>query len=384
MSVVRFVLATLSLLAFSLALAGLGDPEEALLAELEAYSPVPTEQGYTAADGFAFDFVSEDGVAVAVTGNGRLSDANVRFVGALLAVASGYGGDIAAPIADFFRTRADDLVGAGPVPIQVVDYDLTATVTGAAPSELELVFEPRRVSETLFPPAAHALGPADAPYVIRVFSDFQCPFCAGFVNNAMPLIESELLTRDDVRFELHHFPLRSIHPNANVAAEAAECVAAEGGEDAFWAFHDELFAQSQRWADQADPVETFLAIAQELDLPSESLSTCLRSGEFSDEVEAAYRAATEGLLLTGTPTVFLNGLKVGDYVDLETYLRLMRLSDALASASEAQTGDDEADEQGADPAGTDAGEAGQGGADAQDASSGGAGEDRGTQDNTAP
>lgn len=334
MKPLRYALFVLSLSALSWALAGLGDPVEGLLGELEAYSPTQLEEGFRAADGFTFDFVTEDDVAVAVTGNGRLSDANVRFVGALLAVASGYGDDIAAPISDFFRTRAADLAGAGPVPIQVVDYDLTATVTGTAPGELELVFEPRRVSESLFPPSPHALGPADAPYVIRVFSDFQCPFCANFVTNAMPLIENELLTRDDVRFELHHFPLRSIHRNANVAAEASECVARDAGEDAFWTFHDELFAQQQRWAALADPVDEFVAMAEELDLPTENLSTCLRSGEFSAEVESAYRAAAEGLLLTGTPTVFLNGLKVGDYVDLETYLRLMRLSDALASAAD--------------------------------------------------
>src|SRR5690606_33245056 len=154
---------------------------------------------------------------------------------------------------------------------------------------------------------------------IRVFSDFQCPFCANFAANAMPIVESDLLVRGDVRFELHHFPLRGIHPNANVAAEASECVAAEAGEAAFWTYHDALFAQRERWAALTDPVETFVTMAQELSLPSENLGTCLRSGDYTDVVESAYRAAAEGLLLTGTPTVFLNGLKVGDYGQLENY-----------------------------------------------------------------
>jgi len=73
-------------------------------------------------------------------------------------------------------------------------------------------------------------------------------------------------------------------------------------------------------------------MAEELSLPNDNLATCLRSGEFTDLVEGAYRAASEGLLLTGTPTVFLNGLKVGDYGAVDNYLRLMRLSDALTSA----------------------------------------------------
>ena len=36
--------------------------------------------------------------------------------------------------------------------------------------------------------------------------------------------------------------------------------------------------------------------------------------------------------LTGTPTVFVDGLKVGNYLDLASYERLMRLSDAMAAA----------------------------------------------------
>ncbi|HET8984946.1 MAG TPA: DsbA family protein, partial [Trueperaceae bacterium] len=242
-----------------------------------------------------------------------------------------YGTDIAGPIADFFRTRAADLVGAGEVPIQVLEFDLTATVAGPAPGVLSFVFEPQVIDETMFPVATHVIGSPSADYVIRVFSDFQCPFCANFVETVMPELRKTLLLRDDVRFELHHFPLRSIHPNANVAAEAAECVADENGEESFWTFHDALFEQQSRWSSVIDPVDVLVALAAEEGLVTEELGACLRTGRFSAVVESAYRAASQGLLLTGTPTVFLNGLKVGDYSEVDTYVRLMRLSDALGA-----------------------------------------------------
>src|SRR5690606_1090688 len=126
---------------------------------------------------------------------------------------------------------------------------------GPAPGVLSFVFEPQQVDERLFPAGTHVIGSPTAPYVVRVFSDFQCPYCANFVATVMPALRESLLARDDVRFELHHFPLRSIHPNANVAAEAAECVADEGGESAFWSFHDALFAQQSRWSNLSDPVD---------------------------------------------------------------------------------------------------------------------------------
>src|SRR5690606_14443343 len=97
----------------------------------------------------------------------------------------------------------------------------------------------------------------------------------------------------------------------------------------FWPFHDALFAAQAQWASLIDPVDTLVALAADQGLSTAELGACLRTGKFGDVVESAYQAASQGLLLTGTPTVFLNGLKVGDYSEPESYLRLRRLSDAL-------------------------------------------------------
>jgi protein-disulfide isomerase len=123
------------------------------------------------------------------------------------------------------------------------------------------------------------------------------------------------------------------------AAEAAECVAGEAaaqggfevGEVAFWTFHDALFVNQARWAAESDPVNMFVTIASEAGVPTEGLGLCVRSGKYTDLVEASYQNAVQDLRLTGTPSVFLGGLKVGDYANLDEYLRLMRLSDALAA-----------------------------------------------------
>jgi len=174
--------------------------------------------------------------------------------------------------------------------------------------------------------------------VIREFTDLQCPFCASFALNGMPIVEA-LVAEGGVRFEVHHFPLKSIHPNATVAAEASECVAAEAaakegeqaGEEAFWTFTSALFVEQARWASLPDPLPTFTAIATENDLSTESLTMCIRTGRFNPAIEEAYLRAAQDIGLTGTPTVFVDGLKVGDYLDRDEYERLMRLSTALAA-----------------------------------------------------
>lgn len=333
-------LAALALAALgSPALAQLGQEPATILDQLRGYGVREAGAGHESASGFAFGIEESLGTAVAVEGEGELTDANARFIGALIGAASGYGSGIASPVTDFFRTRTGELADAGEVVVQVQEYLMEVEVTGGEPARVRVRFEPQSVPEELFGPPAHALGPADARYVVREFTDLQCPFCANFAAQGMPLI-ARLLERGDVRFELHHLPLKSVHPNATVAAEAAECVAAEAGaaggdqagEDAFWMFADALFAQQSRWAELPDPLEQFVAIAAEAGLAVEELPTCVRTGRFSDLVEESYRVAVQDLGITGTPTIFVDGLRVGDYLDPESYERLMRLSDAMAAA----------------------------------------------------
>jgi protein-disulfide isomerase len=85
----------------------------------------------------------------------------------------------------------------------------------------------------------HIRGNADAPVKIVEFSDFECPFCDRF----HPTLQEVMQDYDgQVAWVYRHFPLDSIHSNARPAAEASECVAALGGNDAFWTFADSLFA----------------------------------------------------------------------------------------------------------------------------------------------
>lgn len=74
------------------------------------------------------------------------------------------------------------------------------------------------------------------------YSDFQCPFC----QRAFPTVQKILSEYDgEVLFAYKHFPLTSIHPHAQKAAEASECAR---DQDKFWEFHDKLFATQSDWA----------------------------------------------------------------------------------------------------------------------------------------
>jgi len=321
------------------AFASIGEAPSTIMDALKSYQPAPADGGFTAASGFHFQVDSASNIAVAVSGKGSLNDANVRFAGDLIGAATGYGQGIAGPAAQFFRTQAANYAGKGPTAVGVEEYVLHLTVTGQAPYDVSFTLQPQTVDPSLFPATDHSYGPKDAKHVVRIFSDFECPFCKRFAEDVMPQLKTVLLGKGDVRVEFHYFPLKSIHPNAMSAAEAAECVTAANDPAAFWTYHDALFASQSDWAALQDPVDALVKVAADAGLKTDGVATCIRDGTYSNTVEKAYQAATQGLQLSGTPTIFVDDLKVGDYTKLASFTRLFTLSDALrASAGGASAG----------------------------------------------
>src|SRR5690348_11065795 len=88
----------------------------------------------------------------------------------------------------------------------------------------------------------HIRGAVDAPITLLEYGDYECPHCAA----AQPVVHRILdEVGDAVRFVFRHFPLTTIHPHAQPAAEAAE---AAGSQGRYWQMHDVLFANQRNLA----------------------------------------------------------------------------------------------------------------------------------------
>ena len=142
----------------------------------------------------------------------------------------------------------------------------------------------------------HTKGPDDAAVTIVEYSDFQCPFCA----QAAPIV-AQLLEEypEDVRVIYRHYPLRQIHLQAQLAAEAAE---AAGKQGAFWEMHDVLFANQSQWSGNPGAKNAFVTYAEALGLDVAQFEDALNDRALTQKVNAAG--------VTGTPTFFLNGVRL--------------------------------------------------------------------------
>jgi protein-disulfide isomerase/Skp family chaperone for outer membrane proteins len=144
--------------------------------------------------------------------------------------------------------------------------------------------------------AGHPSRGADsAPITIVEFSDFECPFCGGLFPT-LKQIEKDY--GDKLRIVYREFPLTSIHPHAEKAAEAALCAFEQ---QHFWEFHDSMFG-NQKELSIADLKQR----AADMKLNTEKFNECIDS---SRKVEAIQKDVQDGARagVTGTPAMFING-----------------------------------------------------------------------------
>src|SRR3989344_366501 len=151
----------------------------------------------------------------------------------------------------------------------------------------------------------HVLGDAKARVTIFEFSDFQCPFCRSFFNGAFAQIKSQYVDTGKVKLVYRHMPL-SIHPVAQVSAEASECAAEQGK---FWEFHDKIF-QEQDKISKGTTVQysrnEIIKWVSQLGLDMKQFNQCLDSGKYTNRVNTDLEYANK-IGVDGTPTFFVNG-----------------------------------------------------------------------------
>ena len=165
------------------------------------------------------------------------------------------------------------------------------------------------------------LGDKDAPITIVEFSDFQCPFCKRFFDDAYPQIKSEYIDKGLVRLTYRHLPLENLHPNAKKAAEASECANDQGG---FWDYHDKLFTEFDNWSGLTSEtlIPELSKYATELGLDGQTLTSCLDSDKYTEKVDNDIADATTAGA-TGTPTFFINGKILVGALPFQTFKTLL-------------------------------------------------------------
>ena len=144
-----------------------------------------------------------------------------------------------------------------------------------------------------------------AKVVIVEYSDFECPFCERHHPSLLQAVEEY---GDKIAWVYRHYPL-SFHPQAEPAANAAECASEQGK---FWEYADALFANQDKLA------PTYYGeLAGELGLNTSKFNDCFSAQKYASEVDAdTASGVTAGV--SGTPATFINGQLISGAVPYST------------------------------------------------------------------
>ncbi len=146
-------------------------------------------------------------------------------------------------------------------------------------------------------------GNKESSIVLTEYADFQCPAC-GYYHQIAKKLYKEFGTK--VKFVYRNFPLRQIHKNAQLAAQAA---GAGGKQGKFWEMSDTLFENQQTWSEQDNAEETFITYAKKLGLDIPQFKIDINSKEVKDKISSDYKNGIKAGV-NYTPTFFLNNKKI--------------------------------------------------------------------------
>ncbi len=182
-------------------------------------------------------------------------------------------------------------------------------------------------SQLVVPPSQgdHYQGILTAPVLLVEYGNYQCFQCRE-VHQMLQLIQQHLNSlspeNDNLCVVFRHFIERSIHPQAQKAAEAVEAAAAQGQ---FWQMHNMLFEHQQELGngylvEYADYLG--LTISQFL----QDISKQVHINRINEDIEGGKRSG-----VTAAPALFINGIRYLDRWNVE------ELMAAIAAANDEST-----------------------------------------------
>ena len=188
-----------------------------------------------------------------------------------------------------------------------------ANAANAAPTKLDI----RKPSSK-----DRIIGSPNAPIVLVEYSDFQCPFCTMIYPTLKKIVSN---SNGQIAWVMRELPLTSIHPQAEPAANAAECIAEQLGNDAYWKYADAVYANQSKLSP-----EYSAQLASQLGADSAKFSTCVSTKQYQSLIDAdSNEAISNGG--NGTPFTIVVNTKTGKMVPISGALPEAQILRAIDS-----------------------------------------------------
>jgi len=179
------------------------------------------------------------------------------------------------------------------------------------------------------------LGDPNAPVTIDMFEDFQCPACQYFNESVEPLIIQYLVTPGKARLVFHNYPFIDGDGagNGGESDQAANASMCANEQDRFWEMNAIIYANwnGENQGNLSD--RKLKALAETIGLDTTAFNACFDDNKYKDQIQADFDYGQE-LGVSGTPSVFVNGEKVGQPGKIPTYQEIAVAVDAIINTGQ--------------------------------------------------
>ncbi|RPJ29644.1 MAG: DsbA family protein [Chloroflexi bacterium] len=170
-----------------------------------------------------------------------------------------------------------------------------------------------------------SLGDPNAPVIIDVFEDFQCPACKFFTESIETLVIEDLVATGKARYVFHNYPFLDGEGageggESDQAANASMCANEQGK---FWEMHHAIYANWNGEHQGAFSDTRLQAMAESIGLDMNTFNECFSTNKYEADIQADLDLGEE-MGVSGTPTVFVNGDRVGQPGKIATYEEIVQ------------------------------------------------------------
>lgn len=154
-------------------------------------------------------------------------------------------------------------------------------------------------------------GAADAPVTLQAVEDFQCPACRQFEQANVDLLKSY---REGDQVAVEYRPIAFLDRMSSTgystrALNASMCVLEDAGKDAWLTMHQSLYEQQPPEGGAGLPDDQLVSLAEDAGAGGD-VEGCIDDGRYDDWAAQQTEDVFSGEV-SGTPTVFVNGTRLG-------------------------------------------------------------------------
>lgn len=160
-------------------------------------------------------------------------------------------------------------------------------------------------------------GSRESKVTIVEFADFQCPYCGEWQKTIFPKLKEEYIDQGKIRFVYWDYPF--LGEESFKAAEAALC---SKDQNKFWDYHDYVFKNQNEENNGAFSDSNLKKFAKDLGLDTKVFDNCFDQRIYKAQIEESVNSGTS-YGVDSTPTVFINGLRVNQVFDWQSFKQII-------------------------------------------------------------